>query len=222
MSDFSSLKTKLGQIMAKMDDCGCQDATGDEQSKVDYNFDILKEPFIGTDFEEDAGMLCNVAKGFNSRAGSDHLKSMVVVLRNAFDDGYGNAPEVEHYVKFLTGLDGMLNGINKAIAASSPPVPSFDQNMATPNLVQDVPKPNFSNAQAKLLELEKYKESLGIDNEKWNKYLDEARRKAAIGSDDFTPTPELDMEDMNDLREKARAEQKKLYTPNYQAGVKNE
>ena len=204
--DFTPLKKQLNSIMRKLDDCDCQDASGNEQSKVDYNFDILKAPFQGTDFEEDAGMLCGVVKGLHMRAGPEQLKDIVLLLGNAFNDGRAMTPGMDNYTKFLGGLDGMLNQIHKA--ASTVPSPAFDQNMDTPPM--DVkPTPQIGNAHAKLMEFEKYKDSIGMDNEKWERLADEYRRMAAIGNDDFNPTPEMDAEDMNYLREKNRAEQKK-------------
>jgi hypothetical protein len=72
-----------------------------------------------------------------------------------------------------------------------------------------LPTPNVNNAQAKLLELEQYLQSMGLNTEKWQAYLAEARRSAAVGDDTFNATPELDRDDMEYLREKQRKERQK-------------
>jgi hypothetical protein len=50
---------------------------------------------------------------------------------------------------------------------------------------------------------------MGLNNEKWQNYLVEARKRAAVGDDQFNATPEMDNEDIEYLRQKQREEQKR-------------
>jgi len=63
---------------------------------------------------------------------------------------------------------------------------------------------NVDEAQSKLIELENYLENMNIKREKWDNYISQARKMAAVGDTGFDPTPKLDQDDIEYLNEKNR------------------
>ena len=62
----------------------------------------------------------------------------------------------------------------------------------------------IDEAQAKLVELENYLENMNLKRQKWDDYISQARKMAAVGDPTFDSTPPLDQSDVEYLNEKNR------------------
>ena len=200
-----SIKREIAEIM-KDDTIPMVDTTDAEKEVEDTDFSILKEPFRGTDFEDEAGCLCNIVKAFTGRMNDDNnsLYQVIDALQPIMEK-MEDIPEAPHmpYKEFHTNLRNLLDGnfdIQKAFNSEFP--------IETPSVPKKEPEANVGNAQAKLLELERYLQSMGLNNDKWESYKAKARQMAAVGDDTFNAVPELDRDDMEYLREKNRKQMK--------------
>lgn len=190
------------------------DATGDTTSNVDYNFDMLRQHYAGTDFESEANSLCDVMGSIASKSGD--IRSAVPVfikLRMALkgDDGIISSG-FEPFDDFASKVEEMLSmtmGKAEDFADGGPSqIPQMDVLTQDHEELKDLP--NVKDAQAKLIELEQYIKGMNLDKrQKWKDYVTEARQLAAVGNADFNATPELDSEDMMYLQESERQKAKR-------------
>jgi hypothetical protein len=176
------------------------DSTGEQVQQTDYNFDILRQHYAGTDFESEANSLCDLISSIHSRTG-DAGKAVPVFLKLRMalkgDDGQIH-PGFEPFDDFAGMVEQMFQTINKA---------GYGQETTQPPQIgeqQDGP-PDVKDAQAKLLELENYLQTSGlIKRQKWVDYLESARKQAAVGDDSFEVTPKAGMDDEQYLQESER------------------
>lgn len=180
------------------------DTTGCQTSCVDQNFDILKQFYAGTDFESEANSLCDVISSFalknqGVQAIADIARKIQGLLKDESGDFItGFEPYDDFIVRFISMID---NGI--VSKAASPDV--FE-----PVLEDNKELPNVKRAHAKLIELEQYLEGLSVNKrQKWQDYLNDARQMAAVGSDNFNATPELEQDDMEYINESNRQKQQR-------------
>ena len=193
------LRKRAGELLDHVTGEENIDATGQEQEHTDYNFDILRQHYAGTDFENEANSLCDVLSTFSLKnKGSNTLIPVVTSIRGILKGPDGNIfPGFEPYEDFISKLMDMAESIAKSNVS-----PGMDP-IHTP--IDEQALPNVKDSQAKLLELEQYIASMNLEQrQKWKDYLAEARKRAAVGDDSFNAMPELDYEDMAYLKESER------------------
>lgn len=181
------------------------DSSAQETSFTDYNFDILRQHYAGTDFEAEANSLCDIINEFNNKNGGIHaLSPLIVKIKELLlgEDGNitGGFEPYDDFIQNFVAFTG--NGmVAKSASSTDQPIPELDD-------VKELP--NMRAAQAKLIELEQYLDSMNLSARgTWQEYLDAARQKAALGDDTFDATPELTNEDMEYLREQERQKQER-------------
>lgn len=197
MKNTLILKNRMTNLLNKMDGGVGEeyvDAGGDETSETDYNFDILRQHYAGTDFESEANSLCDVVSSFSVK--NKGVGGLIPIIHGIHDMVSGKElPGLEPYEDFISKIMEMLEEsvINKADVALPPELETARE------------LPNVKSAQAKMIELEQYLQGVGLsERQKWKDYLAEARQKAAVGDDDFNPTPEFAPDDMEYMRESSR------------------
>jgi hypothetical protein len=181
------------------------DSGGNETSFTDYNFDILRQHYAGTDFEAEANSLCDIFSEFHTKNGE--IQSLVPLIMKIKELLIGEDNNIisgfEPYDDFIQSFISFIgNGlVSKSASSTDQPIPPLSD-------VKDLP--NMRSAQAKLIELEQYLDSMNLSKRKtWQEYLDAARQKAAVGDDNFDATPELSERDIEYLREQERQKQKR-------------
>jgi hypothetical protein len=211
MKDVKVLRKHAQEILNHVsfeDGAKSIDATGEESGFTDYNFDILRQHYAGTDFETEANSLCDIISSIHSKTG-DFKKSgpVFMKIRMALKGDDGNLfPGFEPYEDFASQLMDMMESeaVNKSnISPGMDPLPLKTEQPLPKEEISDLP--NVKSAQAKLLELEQYLKGSSLDKrQKWQNYLAEARKLAAVGDDTFNAMPQLDNEDMVYLKESER------------------
>jgi hypothetical protein len=203
MKNVKLLKGRSEGLLNRVNGVGEEsiDSTGEQTSKTDYNFDILRQHYAGTDFEPEANSLCDVLTTFGMKnKGLDSMVPLVVKIKEHIISPEGTPTEgFEPYADFIAKLMEMLE--ESVMTKASPDV-------MLPVLNEEKELPNVKGAQAKLIELEQYLEGMNLNaRQKWKDYLSEARQKAAVGDDQFNPNPELAQDDMEYMRESSRQKQ---------------
>ena len=200
MKNPAVLKKRAMELYEQMNPVGEDfvDSTGETAQRTDYNFDILRHHYAGTDFETEANSLCDVLQSIGMRGGDMNMMGPVVTkIRTTLKGDDGTILRgLEPYDDFIGQLLDTIQILSKAGNSPEP---------TQPGISGDDSPPNVKNAQAKLLELENYLQNSGlIKREKWNKYLEQARRAASVGDDSFTATPEMSQDDIAFLKESER------------------
>jgi len=211
MKNIKVLKKHAQEILdhvSPVSDDAAIDATGQESGFIDYNFDILRQYYAGTDFENEANTICDLLTTFTMKnKGSSNLPVVINSIRMGLKREDGQLyPEFEPYEDFISRLMSVMEAVavNKSnITAGMDPVPIQTEQQQTNEDMKELP--NINEAQAKLMELEQYVRGMNLDQrQKWKDYLAEARKLAAVGDDSFNAMPELDPEDMAYLKESER------------------
>jgi hypothetical protein len=184
------------------------DVTGEESGFTDYDFDILRQHYAGTDFETEANSMCDMLNSYHVRGG-DIKSAGPVFIRLAgaiMSDDNKIFPGFEPYQDFASRLMDILENVELGksnITAGMDSLPMQTDQQQTDTDIKELP--NIKSAQAKLLELEQYLRGMNLDQrQKWKDYLAGARKSAAVGDDSFNAMPELDYEDMTYLKESER------------------
>jgi len=197
MKNTLILKNRTVGLLNKMSVVGedCIDSTGCETSDTDYNFDILRQHYAGTDFESEANSLCDVVASFNVK--NKGVGGLIPIIHGIHEMVRGKElPGLEPYEDFIAKIMEMLEESVISKASPDPLIPELEDTKELPNV---------KSAQAKLIELEQYLEGVNLnERQKWKDYLAQARQKAAVGDDDFNPTPEFAPDDMEYMRESGR------------------
>lgn len=184
------------------------DATGQESGFTDYNFDILRQHYAGTDFETEANSLCDIMSSIHAKTGDIGQAGPVFIkIRGALKGDDGNIhPGFEPFDDFAGMVEEMLNQVmRKSNISPGMDAPPLQTEQPPPELQDMEDLPNIEASQAKLMELEQYVKGMNLDQrQKWKDYLAEARKLAAVGDDSFNAMPELDYEDMAYLKESER------------------
>jgi hypothetical protein len=210
MKNVKVLRKHAQEILDHVSTNGqAQDATGEESGFTDYNFNILRQHYAGTDFETEANSLCDVLDSLHSKTGDIRKVGPVFMkIRMALKGDDGNLfPGFEPYEDFASKLMDMLEEtavVNKStITPGMDPLPLKTQQHNPSAESHELP--NIKSAEAKMLELEQYLQGIGLDKrQKWQDYLAQARQLAAVGDDSFDAKPQLGPEDMVYLREAER------------------
>lgn len=205
MKNVKLLKSKTHGLLNRVSGEDFVDASGQENSVTDYNFDILRQHYAGTDFETEANSLCDVISSFGvkNKNNFDVMKPVIVKIKTCINGEDGNPiPGFEPYNHFVDALISMFEDIELNKASPDVMMPSMNE--------QKEELPNVKSAQAKLLELEQYLNGMNLQTrQKWMDYMSEARQKAAVGDDTFNANPELAQDDMEFLRESNRQKQQR-------------
>jgi hypothetical protein len=211
MKDVKVLRKHAQEILDHVSSANgdeAMDVTGKESGFTDYNFDILRQHYAGTDFETEANSLCDILSSIHSKMGDVRKAGPVFMkLRMALKGDDGNLfPGFEPYEDFVSKLMDMMESVavNKSnITPGMDPVPMQTEQQQTNEEMKEMP--NIKSAEAKMLELEQYLQGIGLDKrQKWQDYLGQARQLAAVGDDSFDAKPQLGPEDMVYLKESER------------------
>jgi hypothetical protein len=207
MKNVKVLLKKANEILEHVSGNEAVDATGQESGFTDYNFDMLRHHYAGTDFETESNSLCDLLQSIHLKTGDVRRAGPVFIkLRMALKGDDGNLfPGFEPYEDFASRLMDMMeaNVVTKSnVTPGMDPQPLLTEQ---PPYEQNPEIPNIKDAEAKLLELEQYLAGTGLDKrQKWQDYLGEARKLAAVGDDSFDALPKQDPEDMAYLKESER------------------
>lgn len=210
MKNVKLLKGKTDSLLNRVSGEDFVDASGQESSVTDHNFDILRQHYAGTDFETEANSLCDVLSSFGLKNKHDFsgMKPIIIKIKTCINGEDGNpVPGFEPYNHFVDAVISMLEDAEMHKASPDVMMPSMNEHKEE--------LPNVKSAQAKLIELEQYLNGMNLQTrQKWKDYISEARQKAAVGDDTFNANPELAQDDMEFLRESNRQKQQRESSKN--------
>jgi hypothetical protein len=191
MKDYSVIKKRICELDSAVGE-SVLDASGPTTEEVDYNFDLLRKKYDGTDFEREAHCMCDLMGMFSTGCKSAFPTVLGKISEMLHSDIMGDTDEnLAKYVRFVEDAQALLDEVH-----------------SHHSIVKAIPS-DVDTAQAKLMELENYIKTTGLQREKWNRYLDNARKMAMVGDSSFDAAPELGQDDMEYIRERDRKQQKK-------------